>query len=91
MPAVQRVGDSDSGGGVVLGGVPSVRVNNRPVAIVGNPVTGHPPYKGPHVAPVTAAGSPNVRAAGIPICRTGDPDSCGHSRSGGSPNVKANG
>lgn len=89
MPAVQRVGDADSGGGVVGGGVPSVRVNNRPIAIVGNPVSAHSPFKGPHLGPVTISGSSTVRAASIPVCRTGDADSCGHTRSGGSPDVRA--
>ncbi len=94
MPAAQRVGDPDNAGGTVIGGVASVRVNNRPIAVKGNSVTPHPPcgFPGgsPHCSAQVSQASPNVNAGNIPVTRTGDADSCGHSRSAGSPDVRVN-
>ena len=87
MPAVQRVGDADGGGGVASGGVASVRVNGRAIVVNGNPVSGH--GKSPHSAPVTANGNSTVRAGGIPVVTTGCADTCGHARTGGSGDVRA--
>lgn len=87
MPAVQRVGDADGGGGVASGGVASVRVNGRAIVVNGNPVSGH--GKGPHAGPVTANGNGTVRAGGIPVVTTGCADTCGHARAGGSGDVRA--
>jgi uncharacterized Zn-binding protein involved in type VI secretion len=95
MPAVQRNGDSNAGGGVANGGVASVRVNGRPIMIPGQSVTPHPPYprRGRNAhnngSTVTAGGIPTVRAGGQPVVVTGDADSCGHPRVGGSDNVRA--
>jgi len=95
MPSAQRDGDSNAGGGVAQGGVPSVRVNGRAVMIPAQSVTPHPPYgrKGrrtPHNngSQVTAGGVASVRAGGQPVVVTGDNDTCGHPRTGGSPNVR---
>jgi uncharacterized Zn-binding protein involved in type VI secretion len=91
MPAVQRVGDSNSAGGQATGGVPSVRVNGRPVVVVGNGVTGHAPWgkpHPPHAAATVTGGSVSVRAGGKPVIRTGDVDTCGHPRVGGSADVR---
>lgn len=93
MPAVQRVGDANDAGGVAQGGVGSVRVNGRAVIIPGNSVTAHPccgrrgcpPV---HCSAVTTGGSGSVKAGGSPIIRTGDSDSCGHARAGGSGDVR---
>lgn len=93
MPGIQRVGDANSAGGVATGGIASVRVNGRPVVVNGNGVTPHPNC-GQRRAPPThchatiTGGSGSVRAGGIPIAVTGAGDTCGHSRSGGSPDVK---
>ena len=38
---------------------------------------------------MTTAGAKTVRVNGKPILLTGNKDSCGHARAGGSPNVKA--
>jgi uncharacterized Zn-binding protein involved in type VI secretion len=95
MPAVQRQGDSNAGGGVANGGVPSVRVNGRPIMIPGQSVTPHPPYprRGRNAhnngSTVTAGGNASVKAGGQPVVVTGDADSCGHPRAGGSDNVRA--
>lgn len=91
MPAVQRQGDSNSAGGAATSGVASVRVNGRPVVVPGIGVSAHAPWgrpHPPHAAPTTTGGSPTVRAGGKPIVRTGDTDTCGHPRAGGSPDVR---
>ena len=87
MPAVQRDGDANSAGGVVSGGVASVRVNGKPITVNGNPVSAHP--KGaPHAAASTSGGNGTVRAGGVPIVTTGCSDTCGHARAGGSADVR---
>lgn len=86
MPAVQRKGDSNSAGGSIQSGVDSVRVNGISISVEGNSVSAHP-FK--HFGKTTSGGSGTVKAAGRRVIRTGDSDSCGHSRQGGSPNVKA--
>jgi len=96
MPAVQRDGDANSGGGVAQGGVGTVRVNGKAIMVPGQAVTPHPPY-GPrgrktahnNGSQVTAGGSGTVRAGGQPVVRTDDVDSCGHPRAGGSSDVRA--
>jgi uncharacterized Zn-binding protein involved in type VI secretion len=93
MPAIQRRGDANSAGGVATSGVPSVRVNGRPVVIPNISVTPHPccGRRGCaiHCSAVTTGGSNTVRAGGRPIIRaTVDRDTCGHARAGGSDNVR---
>lgn len=92
MPAAQRVGDANDSGGVAQGGVNSVRVNGRSIIVVGNSVTPHPccGRKGcppTHCNATTTGGSGSVRAGGLAVIRTGDSDSCGHARAGGSETV----
>jgi uncharacterized Zn-binding protein involved in type VI secretion len=94
MPAVQTDGDANDSGGTVSGGVASVRTNNKPTTVNGNPVTAHAPWKPdkaqkPHSAATTANGNGTVRAGGIPIVATGCADTCGHARAGGSGDVRA--
>ena len=94
MPAVQTDGDANDSGGTVSGGVASVRTNNKPTTVNGNPVTAHAPWKPdkahkPHAAATTANGKGTVRAGGIPIVATGCADTCGHARAGGSGDVRA--
>lgn len=94
MPAVQRKGDANSAGGVAQGGFDTVRVNGQAVMIPGQSVTPHPPYprKGRNEhnngSQATAGGNSSVRAGGNPIVTTGDADTCGHPRAGGSPDVR---
>ena len=87
MPAVQRQGDSDTGGGKILSGVGSVRTNGIPTATINLAVSKH--GKGPHSAPKTTVGVGSVRVEGQPISVAGNPDTCGHSRTGGSSDVRA--
>ena len=83
MPAVQRNGDVNEKGGPATGGVSSVRVNGRLIVVNGTKVAEHGPSN------VTANGVGSVRAGGIPINVTGNADACGHSRTGGSGDVRA--
>lgn len=87
MPAVQRVGDVDSGGGVITSGVGSVRVNGIPVSVNGSSVSPHA-RKNSH-RPVTSGGVGSVMAEGSPINVEGNCDTCGHVRTGGSSDVRA--
>lgn len=93
MPAVQRQGDSNSAGGTAKSGVSSVRVNGQPVVVQGTGVSAHAPWSRrqhpPHASTVTTGGVSSVRAGGKPINVDGNTDACGHSRKGGSPNVRA--
>ena len=91
MPAAQRQGDTNSAGGAATSGVASVRVNGIPVVVDGTSVSAHAPWgrpHPPHAAATTTGGSATVRAGGIPVNRTGDTDTCGHARVGGSPDVR---
>lgn len=88
MPNTQRQGDANSVGGVAQGGVASVRVNGRPIMTPGQSVTAHPDYNPPHCNAVTTGGSGTVRAAGQAVIYTGCSDSCGHTRAGGSGDVR---
>jgi uncharacterized Zn-binding protein involved in type VI secretion len=92
MPAAQRQGDANGAGGVNTGGVSSVRVNGRPIVIPGISVSPHPccGRRGcaKHCSAKTTGGSATVRAGGKAVIRTGDSDTCGHARIGGSANVR---
>ena len=93
MPAVQRKGDPNGAGGVITSGVGSVLVNGRPIAVPGLGVSPHPccgrPRCSKHCSAKTGGGSRTVRVRGKPVILTGNKDTCGHSRSTGSPNVRA--
>jgi len=86
MPAVQRSGDSNTAGGSIKGGIPNVLVNGVPIAVEGLSVSAHP-FK--HFSQSTGGGSGTVRVQGRRVIRAGDKDTCGHSRQGGSANVRA--
>ena len=89
MAAAQRNGDANTGGGVI-NSVPqsTVFVNSKLVSVNGSIGTGHP-VGPPHSAGTwkTANGSSTVFAGGIAINRTGDADTCAHTREGGSSDV----
>ena len=89
MAAAQRNGDSNDGGGVI-NSIPqsTVFVNSKLVSVDGSVGTGHPTGP-PHSAGTwkTANGSSTVFAGGIAINRTGDADTCTHTRTGGSDDV----
>jgi len=91
MPAVQRKGDANSAGGIAQGGENSVLVDGRPVVAGSVSVSPHPccPAKGciKHCAASTVPRQSSVFAAGKRIVVTGNADTCGHSRAGGSTGV----
>lgn len=59
---------------------PWYRVEGQPVAVVGDSVDGH--GDGVHAAPIMTEGEAWFRVAGLPVCREGNPASCGHVTSG---------
>ena len=91
---VHRMGDINSGGGA-LTFIPqgSVYANDLLVSVDGSRGTAHPPcpYVVIHCAGVwqTTMGRHTVYAHNISVNCEGDPDSCGHIRIMGSPNVFA--
>jgi uncharacterized Zn-binding protein involved in type VI secretion len=86
MPGLAREGLDAAGGTQLAGGQGSVHANGARVVVLGDPVAGH--GEPPHAAPVMAQASASVFAEGKPVCRAGDPASCGHASSG-SANVSA--
>jgi uncharacterized Zn-binding protein involved in type VI secretion len=91
MPLVVRMGDVNSAGGVATSGVFTVLANGRPVVPPGTSVTPHPCCGakgcGAHCGARTTMGAPRVLAGGRPVVFVGSPDTCGHPRATGSPNV----
>ncbi len=95
MPAVQRVGDQNSAGGVIVNGDASVLINGRAAGVQGASVSAHPccGQKGcppTHCNARTQANGGTVLVNGVPLILTGDVDTCGHARTGGSNNVTVN-
>jgi len=91
---MQRVGDPNSGGGIIVsGGHRNVLINGRPAATPGAVVTPHIGCGKKnlksllHCLALTLPGSSTVKINGTPVIVNGVPDTCGHSRAGGSPNV----
>lgn len=92
MPSIQRVGDQDSAGGVILNGDSTVLINGRAVAIQGASVSPHPccGQRGcppVHCSAKTQSNNSSILVNGVPLVLTSDVDTCGHPRSGGSPDV----
>ena len=93
MPGpVQRVGDANEVGGIILEGDPTVLVDGRPIATIGASITPHPCCGAKGCPPVhchaeTTATSATVLVGGKPVVVLGDIDTCGHSRVGGSESV----
>lgn len=65
-------------------GDPTVTVEGVPIAVNGMPVS---PHTYMHYGAVTTATQATVFCNGQPIIATGDPDSCGDVRVGGSTSV----
>ena len=66
-----------------------VYVNSKLVSVDGSAVADHLPVDGvnTHTGVTTANGSSTVFAGGTAVNRTGDADSCTHTRAGGSSTV----
>ena len=88
MPKAQRNGDANTGGGVI-NSIPqsTVFVNSKLVSVNGSKGTGLGVGIPAANAGDTANGSSTVFAGGIAINRTGDADTCAHTRAGGSDDV----
>jgi len=87
MPQAQRVGDSNDGGGAIVMSPQSfVFIEGQLAAVLGSAVSSHVscPIPPTHCAAIVTSGSPFVFINGIPLVRSGDSDSCGHTRIGGS-------
>jgi uncharacterized Zn-binding protein involved in type VI secretion len=88
---MQRVGDFNSGGGIIVsGGHNNVLVNGRPAATpyaVVTPHLGCGKKKPLHCLALTLPGESTVKINGEDVIVSGMPDTCGHGRAGGSPNV----
>ena len=88
MAAVQRKTDANTGGGTISSTAQStVYANDKLISINGSTVTTHGVSPNVHAGVTTANGSSTVFAGGIAINRTGDADSCTHTRTGGSGDV----
>ena len=84
MAAAQRKTDANTGGGTISS-VPqsTVYANSKLLSVNGSSVQNHVL----HIGATTANGSSTVFAGGTAVNRTGDADSCGHTRAGGSSDV----
>jgi uncharacterized Zn-binding protein involved in type VI secretion len=90
--SIQRVGDQNSAGGVILNGDNSVLINGRAVAVRGASVSPHPCCGQKNCPPThcnakTQASEATVLVNGIPLIFTDDKDTCGHARINGSADV----
>ena len=87
MPGVVRQGDTNIAGAAATTGASSVFCNGKAVVVSGSSVTPHgskPTHYG-----LTTSSSSSVYVEGKPVTLVGDPDTCGHSRVNGSPDVIA--
>jgi len=90
--AVQRVGDKNTAGGLILQGDDTVLVNGRAIAVQNAPVSPHPCCGARGCPPVhcnarTQSNAGEILVNGIPLILSQDLDTCGHARAGGSPDV----
>ena len=93
MPKVARMGDLNSGGGIILT-IPqsTVFANGKLISVDGSRGSGHP-VGPPHAlnAWVTSDGASTVTINNIPVNDEGDADDCTHVRVDGSPDVFTHG
>lgn len=87
MPAIARIGDHISHGGVIVSGSSNVFANNKSVARA----TIDGALCLVHGLQLITTGSPNVFCNGYPVARVGDLIACGAVITDGSPNVFING
>ena len=85
---IQRMGDANSGGGVI-DSIPQTKVkaNGSVVSVNGSKGTGHGIGIHSYHAWDTANGSSIVRINGTPVNGTTNADTCTHTRTGGSSDV----
>ena len=88
----QRKTDANNIGAQIAGVTDNkVFANGLLLSTDGSSVQDHLPVNSvnTHINVSTANGSSTVKSGGVPVNRTGDADSCGHTRAGGSSNVFA--
>ena len=92
MPKVARMGDVNSGGGIIQT-IPqsTVFANGKLISVNGSRGSGHAPGIHSLNAWVTSNGSTTVFIEGIPVNDEGDADDCTHVRVDGSPDVFTHG
>ena len=92
MPKVARMGDVNSGGGIIQT-IPqsTVFANGKLISVNGSRGSGHAPGILALNAWVTSNGSTTVFIEGIPVNDEGDADDCTHVRVDGSTNVFTHG
>ena len=79
---VARVGDTGSHGGTIINGSPTIRANNRPIALVGS--TYSCPVHGPN--PIVT-GAQSVFGNDFLVAHVGSKTACGAEITSGSPDV----
>lgn len=91
---VHRMSDCNTGDGcITIIPQSTVFANNLLVCVNGSIGTSHSSCGSPggdvHCEGnwITTSGGPTVFAEGIPVNKMSDPDSCGHTRAAGSPDV----
>lgn len=93
MPGVIRQSDiNDASGAANSNLATTVLVNGQPCAVVGTGISPHAPWGTPHPphdAATITTGLDSVLVEGKPIAVVGSGNSCGHTMSMGSPDVKA--
>ncbi len=92
MPQTHRLGDANTAGGAVQN-IPqgTVYANNLIISVNGSTGSADASCNNNNIHCAgnwsTTGGGPTVFAENIPVNKSGDPDTCGHARATGSPNV----
>jgi uncharacterized Zn-binding protein involved in type VI secretion len=90
MASVHRQGDTNTAGAPIESvQQQTVFANKALVSVNGSAVADH--GRRAHDRPFTANGSATVFINNIPVNKAGDPDTCGHTRAQGSPDVNIDG
>jgi uncharacterized Zn-binding protein involved in type VI secretion len=88
MPMAARVGDPTAHPGVITGpGVPTVLIEGKPAAVMGDLHTCSMPSTPPHPPTPLIGGNPTVLIGGRPALRMGDMSGCGAPIMVGAPTV----
>lgn len=95
MPAITRVGDKCTGHDncpavPLVEGIAKVRVNGKPIGVVGCAYQAHGCVAHSTHTPHIVQGSSKVRVNGKPVARVGDAVDCGGTVAEGSSNVRCN-
>jgi uncharacterized Zn-binding protein involved in type VI secretion len=80
MPIPTKLGSLNTGAGAIINGEPTVLINNRPAARVGDLYSGHPGFdpRHPHPPNPIINGNPRILIGGRPLGYLGVFESLGH-------------